>query len=64
MEPRYKVGDEVTIKSWEEIKVTLDDSNEYKKEPIAFASAMHKDLGKTYKITTITTARKRASLIL
>lgn len=58
MEPRYKVGDEVTIKSWEEIEVTLDDSNDYKKESIAFASAMHKDLGKTYKITKIIIARK------
>ena len=58
MEPRYKVGDEVTIKSWEEIKATLDDSNDYTKEPIAFASAMHKDLGKTYKIQNITKAWK------
>ena len=64
MEPRYKVGDKVTIKSWEEIKATLDDSNDYKKEPIAFASAMHKDLGKTYKITNIITAKKYPRYLL
>ena len=64
MEPRYKVGDEVTIRSWEEIKATLDDSNDYKKEPIAFASAMHKDLGKTYKIANITTAKKYPRYLL
>ena len=58
MEPRYKVGDEVTIKSWEEIKATLDDKNDYKKDSIAFTSSMYNDLGKTYKITNIITARK------
>lgn len=53
MKPRYKVGDEVTIKSWEEIKVTLDDSCNYKGDHISFVSSMHSDLGKTYKITEI-----------
>lgn len=49
----YKVGDEVTIKSWEEIKETLDDSNNYKGDTISFVADMHKDLGKTYKIDKI-----------
>lgn len=53
MKSNYKVGDEVTIKSWEEIKETLDDSNNYKGDTISFVADMHKDLGKTYKIDQI-----------
>ena len=58
MEPRYKVGDEVTIKSWEEIEATLNNKNSYKKENIVFTSSMCIDLEKTYKITNIITTKK------
>lgn len=58
MKPRYKVGDEVTIKSWEEIKVTLDDASYYIKGTIGFTGAMHKDLEKTYKIKDINSNTK------
>lgn len=53
MEPKYKVGDEVTIKSWEDIKETLDDKDFHKKTGISFTASMHDDLGKTYKSTDI-----------
>lgn len=54
MEPRYKIGEEVTIKSWEEIKVTLNTEGDYTKDiTISFVDLMHKDLEKTYEIDDI-----------
>lgn len=54
MEPRYKVGDEVTIKSWEEIKATLNIEDYYTKDiTISFVKQMHRDLEKTYTISNI-----------
>lgn len=64
MKPKYKVGDEVTIRSWEEIKETLDSKNCYIKDSIAFASLMHGDVGKTYKITKITGPSKYPRYLL
>lgn len=54
MESKYKVGDEVTIKTWKEIKETLNGDNEYQKDTfLQFVPEMRDDCGKSYKITSI-----------
>jgi len=64
MEPKYKVGDEVIIRSWEEIKKTLDGEDYYINDSIVFAPLMHGDVGKTYKITKIISASKYPRYLL
>lgn len=50
----YKVGDEVTIKTWEEIKKTLNSVNKYQKDTcLQFVPEMRDFCGKSYRITKI-----------